>query len=56
MEAALRRLNIPISTSHRILPEFREFERASTVVVNAYLAPLMQDYLLRLEQRVGSAE
>jgi N-methylhydantoinase A len=52
LEAALRRLGIPVSTSHRILPEFREFERASTTVVNAYLAPLMQNYLLRLEERI----
>jgi len=51
-EAALRRLGVPISTSHRILPEFREYERASTTVVNAYLAPRMQSYLLQLEQRV----
>ena len=42
VEAALRRLGIPVSTSHRILPEFREYERASTTVVNAYLAPRMQ--------------
>ena len=39
VEAALQCLGIPISTSHRILPEFREYERASTTVVNAYLAP-----------------
>lgn len=52
VEAALRALDIPISTSHRILPEFREYERASTTVVNAYLAPRMQTYLLHLEQRV----
>ena len=49
VEAALSRLGIPISTSHRILPEFREYERASTTVVNAYLAPRMQSYLLHLE-------
>jgi N-methylhydantoinase A len=53
VEAALRCLGIPISTSHRILPEFREFERASTIVVNAYLAPKMQSYLLHLEERVA---
>jgi N-methylhydantoinase A len=53
VEAALRCLGLPISTSHRILPEFREYERASTTVVNAYLAPKMQDYLLRLEQNVA---
>ena len=52
VEAALSRLGIPISTSHRILPEFREYERASTLVVNAYLAPTMQTYLLELERRV----
>ena len=52
VEAALQGLGIPISTSHRILPEFREYERASTVVVNAYLAPRMQNYLLHLEQQV----
>lgn len=46
IEAALRQLGLPISTSHRILPEFREYERASTIVVNAYLMPLMQSYLL----------
>lgn len=52
VEAALQGLGIPVSTSHRILPEFREYERASTVVVNAYLAPRMQSYLLHLEQQV----
>jgi N-methylhydantoinase A len=53
VEAALRCLGIPISASHRILPEFREYERASTIVVNAYLAPKMQNYLQHLEQRVA---
>lgn len=52
VEAALRRLGIPVSASHRILPEFREYERASTTVVNAYLAPRMQSYLMALEQRI----
>ena len=35
-----------------MLPEFREYERASTVVVNAYLAPCMAGYLGRLERQV----
>jgi N-methylhydantoinase A len=52
VEAALRELGLPVSTSHRILPEFREYERASTIVVNAYLAPRMRGYLLDLEERV----
>ncbi len=42
-------LNIPISVSHVILPEYREFERTSTVAINAYLQPLMGKYLQRLE-------
>jgi N-methylhydantoinase A len=54
VEAVLQPLGIPISASHRILPEFREYERASTVVVNAYLAPRMQSYLLHLEQQVAA--
>ena len=54
VEAALRALDIPVSASHRILPEFREYERASTTVVNAYLAPRMESYLLQLEQRAAA--
>jgi N-methylhydantoinase A len=54
VEKALRALGIPVSASHRILPEFREYERASTTVVNAYLAPRMENYLLALEERFGA--
>jgi N-methylhydantoinase A len=50
---ALGELGIPVSASHKILPEFREYERASTTVVNAYLAPRMERYLLALEERVA---
>ena len=49
--AALAALNIPLSVSHQILPEFREYERASTVLVNAYLQPVMQSYLQKLQER-----
>lgn len=52
--AALAPLGLPISVSHRILPEFREYERASTLVVNAYLAPKMQQYLLNLDRSVAT--
>jgi len=52
---ALRALGIPVSLSHEILPEFREYERASTVAVNAYLAPRMSRYLGDLETRVELA-
>ena len=42
---AAQRLGVPVSASHRILPEFREYERCSTTVVNAYLRPVMEHYL-----------
>ncbi len=48
----LRGLGVPLSVSHEILPEFREYERAGTVLVNAYLQPIMENYLRRLKQRV----
>lgn len=51
--SSLNHLGVPISSSHEILPEFREYERTSTTVVNAYLQPVMQRYLDNLEKRVG---
>lgn len=48
---ALEKLRVPLSVSHEILPEFREYERTSTVVMNAYLQPVMQHYLGNLERR-----
>jgi N-methylhydantoinase A len=48
---ALKPLGFPLSISHQILPEFREYERTSTVVVNAYLQPVMQRYLENLQTR-----
>lgn len=38
-----------VSTSHEVLPEFREYERLSTVVINAYLGPVMDRYIENLE-------
>jgi len=54
VEAAFKSLGIPVSASHRILPEFREYERASTTVVNAYLAPRIERYLQTLEESVAA--
>jgi N-methylhydantoinase A len=48
---ALKPLGVPLSISHQILPEFREYERTSTVVINAYLQPVMQRYLENVERR-----
>ena len=39
-----------VSVSHRVLPEHREYERMSTTVANAYVAPAMRRYLDDLEE------
>lgn len=44
-----------VTLSHDIAPEFREFERTSTTVVNAYLGPIMTSYLERLRPRLAKA-
>lgn len=44
---------VPISLSSQISPEYREYERASTTVMNAYLAPVMRNYLQDLEDRLA---
>jgi len=49
---ALKAFEVPLSISHEILSEFREYERTSTVVINAYLQPVMQSYLENLETKV----
>ena len=48
----LKGTGLPVTLSHELLPEFREYERASTVVMNAYLQPITGSYLERLNQRV----
>jgi N-methylhydantoinase A len=45
----LEKLNIPVSLSHEILSEFREFERTSTTLVNAYVSPKMREYLSHIQ-------
>lgn len=50
----LRAAGLAVSLSSEILPEYREYERASTTAVNAYVSPLMVRYLARLEAEAGS--
>jgi N-methylhydantoinase A len=40
--------DLHVSASHEVLPAFREFERCSTTVIDAYLSPLLGRYLGRL--------
>lgn len=51
----LKPTGISVSPSHKILPEYREYERTSTVVINAYLVPLMSRYLQALAEGLASA-
>ena len=45
----LRDTGIPVSLSSRVLPEFREYERTSATVINAYLTPAVDRYLTALK-------
>lgn len=47
--ARLRAAGYFVSTSHEILPEFREYERMSATVINAAVSPVMGRYLAHLE-------
>ena len=40
---------IPVTLSSEVLPEFREYERASTTVMSAYLKPVIQRYMESLQ-------
>ena len=52
---ALVAAGIPVSVSSSLVPEFREYERTSTTVVNAYVAPMMDRYLGRLAEESGAS-
>ncbi len=59
-EHALKRLiaqELPgasVSISYEVLPQIREYERTSTTVTNAYVKPLTERYLRRLEERLAA--
>jgi N-methylhydantoinase A len=44
--------NLNLSVSSEVLPEMREYERTSTTVINAYIRPVVADYLGRLSQEL----
>jgi N-methylhydantoinase A len=49
----LREAGFLVSLSSEILPEYREYERASTTAVNAYVSPALERYLSHLEASLG---
>ncbi len=48
VQAIEREIDAFVTSSHKVLPEFREYERCSTTVVNAYVGPVMARYLALL--------
>jgi len=50
--AELRSAGFSVSVSSEILPEYREYERTSTTAVNAYVSPVLDNYLSHLEQAI----
>lgn len=49
---AAKEQGIDVSLSSTICPEFREYERSSTTVINAYITPVMRDYLRNLDVQI----
>ena len=50
----LREAGLFVSASHEILPEYREYERMATTVVNAYVSPILDRYLGELADAVDA--
>ncbi|OIB58152.1 hydantoinase/oxoprolinase family protein [Natrialba sp. SSL1] len=48
-------LSVPVSASHEVLAEFREFERTSTTTVDAYVRPAIDRYIGRLVEQADDA-
>ncbi len=51
---ALEPLGLPVTLSSRLLPEFREYERLTTTLINAYLAPVLAAYVERLRRHLDA--
>ena len=55
-EEILSSLNLPISISSMVIPEFREFERTSTTVANSYLIPKVKYYMNSLSNKLDGTD
>ncbi len=55
LAALVRRLapGLPVTASHEVSEEFREYERASTTALAAYVQPVLDAYLSRMETRLA---
>ncbi|WP_394295395.1 hydantoinase/oxoprolinase family protein [Natronobacterium gregoryi] len=54
-ETLREELEVPVSASHEVLAEFREFERTSTTAVDAYVRPAIDSYVGRLVDEADDA-
>lgn len=50
----LRQAGFFVTASHELVPEFREYERTSTTVINSYVSPVLNRYLGKLEEHFGA--
>jgi len=48
--------SLPLSVSSEVLPEFREYERTVTTLVNAYVAPTLERYLTNVRDGLAAAD
>ncbi|MFC6730868.1 hydantoinase/oxoprolinase family protein, partial [Natronoarchaeum mannanilyticum] len=48
-------LDVPVSASREVLAEFREYERTATTALDAYVRPVVDEYLERLVERAAAA-
>ena len=53
---SLEEAGFSVSISSEVHPEFREYERASTTALNAYVMPIMERYLGKLDKNLGSGQ
>ncbi len=56
VERVLKRHGFEVSISSKIVPEFREYERSSTTVINAYVMPKMKGYISFLEDHLSKED
>ncbi|RZV11783.1 N-methylhydantoinase A [Natrinema hispanicum] len=54
-ETLREELDVPVSASHEVLAEFREFERTSTTAVDAYVRPAIDHYIGKLVDEASDA-
>lgn len=57
MESVLREIcpDVAVALSHRLVREYREYERTSTTVIDAYIKPIVRRYLEHLRTRLANA-